>query len=499
MSAPAADVAISVAGLSKTYKVYPKPADLLREIFTRRTQHDLYHALTDINFDVKRGECVGIIGPNGAGKSTLLKIIAGTLSPTVGDVTVRGKVSAILELGTGFHPEYSGRDNVFLGGMCLGMSRAEMERKFDWIVEFSELGEVIDKPFKTYSSGMQARLTFATAISVEPEILIIDEALAAGDSYFVVKCGRRVRELCESGATVLFVSHSTHQVATLCDRAVWIDGGKMRGIGDSIDVCRRYDYSVHERISGGAGKMISLADTVDEGGQARPAAPAAAANTPEAAASPQAPVAAAPPTPPPAEAEQARSDAPQANNAKGGGAVIGAEAVHDEIFRKGPARITKIEFLTTDGRPADRVRTWDPLSVRVHYECDDPAAFDGTLGLAVAFQREHDKLLMAQISSSNPPDDEGGRDYERAPYRAKPGRSGVIEAHFSHCQLLSGEYLVSIGILPNVIGVVDFNEYHHQRYRLRVLRNGYPSGAMFYPEVEWRHAAEAPARRVKSG
>ena len=235
------DTAISIRNLSKTYKVYPKPSDLLAEIFLGRKRHELHHSLRDISFDVKRGECVGVIGPNGAGKSTLLKIVAGTLSPTSGDVDVRGRVSAILELGTGFHPDYSGRDNVFLGGMCLGMGRAEMERKFDWIVEFSELGAVIDKPFKTYSSGMQARLTFATAISVDPEILIIDEALAAGDAYFVVKCGRRIREICESGATVFFVSHSTHQVATLCSRAVWIENGRLREIGDAIDVCRRYD------------------------------------------------------------------------------------------------------------------------------------------------------------------------------------------------------------------------------------------------------------------
>ena len=485
MSDAADDIAISVEHLSKTYKVYPKPADLLREIFTRRVQHDLYHALTDIDFKVKRGECVGIIGPNGAGKSTLLKVIAGTLSPTSGDVTVRGRVSAILELGTGFHPEYSGRDNVFLGGMCLGMSRKDMVRKFAWIVDFSELGEVIDKPFKTYSSGMQARLTFATAISIEPEILIIDEALAAGDSYFVVKCGQRIREICDSGATVLFVSHSTHQVATLCDRAVWIEGGKMRGIGDSIDVCRRYDYSVHERISGGSGRMISLADTVIDSGKAALSAPEAA--PPDLAAQRERPHGASAPT----ETMPIRQHRPSLPAAS---SVVGLEVLHDEVFRKGPARITKVEFLTAHGRPADGVRTWDPLALRVHYGCDDAAAFEGTMGLAIGIHRRTDKILVAQFSTVNPPSDEETRGYDHADFRSPPGASGVIEARFAHFQLLNGDYLLSLGILPNNPGTVEFNEYHHQRYLLRVLRNGYPSGAVFYPEVEWRHEAEGRAQ-----
>lgn len=244
--APEDETAVTVQNLSKLYKVYSNPRDLAVELFTGKVRHREHWALRDISFTVARGQVVGILGPNGAGKSTLLKIIVGTLAPTSGKVVVNGRVSAILELGTGFHPEYSGRDNVVTGGICLGMTRAEIEAKLPWIVEFSELGDVIDLPFKTYSSGMRARLTFATAISVEPDILVIDEALAAGDSYFINKCMERIKQICRSGATVLFVTHAPGVVAELCDTALWIDAGAVRSAGPAIDVAKDYEHSVFE-------------------------------------------------------------------------------------------------------------------------------------------------------------------------------------------------------------------------------------------------------------
>ena len=193
-------------------------------------------------------------------KSTLLKIVAGLLDATTGSAKIRGRVSAILELGTGFHPDFTGRQNIITGGMCLGMSRAEIEDRQKWIIDFSELETVIDKPFRTYSTGMQARLTFATAVSINPEIFIVDEALAAGDAYFVSKCIKRIHEICSSGATVLFVSHGTNQVAQMCKTAVWLQDGHVHMIGPARDVAKEYDYAVHVRVSQNAGRLIEVAN-----------------------------------------------------------------------------------------------------------------------------------------------------------------------------------------------------------------------------------------------
>lgn len=236
------DLAIAVAGVSKAYHIYEKPQDRLKQMLWRgrRKFHDEFWALRDVSFEVRKGETVGIVGRNGSGKSTLLQIICGTVTPTEGTVHKSGRLSALLELGSGFNPEFTGRENVYLNGSILGLSRAEVDERFDRIAGFADIGQFIDSPVKHYSSGMFARLAFSVAIHVDPEILIVDEILAVGDAAFQRRCLSKFYDIRESGCTILFVSHDQYQVKSVCQRAVYLDQGRQKMFGPAGRVIDAY-------------------------------------------------------------------------------------------------------------------------------------------------------------------------------------------------------------------------------------------------------------------
>ena len=234
--------AISAQNLSKAFQLYDRPIDRLKQMLMRgrRRYYKEFAALHDVNFELQKGEVLGLLGRNGAGKSTLLQLICGTLSPTSGHVKVQGRVAALLELGAGFNPEFSGKENIYLNASILGLSKAEIDARYDAIVDFSGISEFIHQPVKTYSSGMYVRLAFSIATSVDPDILIIDEALSVGDGAFSRKSFDRIMRLKEKGATILFCSHSIYQVEALCTRALWLEKGVVRMLGDPSTVAARY-------------------------------------------------------------------------------------------------------------------------------------------------------------------------------------------------------------------------------------------------------------------
>ena len=241
--------ALRVEGVAKQYRIYERPSDRLKESLTRGRWkwHREFWALKGISFEIERGTTTGIIGPNGSGKSTLLQIIAGTLDPTHGEVWVNGRVAALLELGAGFNPEFTGLENVFMNSALLGSSRAETEAKLLEIERFAEIGDFIHQPVKTYSSGMYVRLAFAIAVNSDPEILIVDEALSVGDTIFQHRCVRRIKEMQERGTTILFVSHEPTLVRALCSRAILLYQGETLADGAPVDVLNRYQRVIMER------------------------------------------------------------------------------------------------------------------------------------------------------------------------------------------------------------------------------------------------------------
>src|SRR4051794_8019434 len=239
--------ALPALELSKHYDIYPRPIDRALEIITGRPRHTVFPALQDVTFEVERGETIGIIGQNGAGKSTLLKLLCGITRQSSGTLEARGNIASILELGTGFHPEFSGRDNAALNAAILGLTPSQVRDRLPDILEFSELGTFLERPVKTYSSGMYMRLAFSVAVNVDPDILVIDEALAVGDGHFQKKCIDKIREFQESGKTILFCSHSLYLVSSICRRTMWIDHGRVMRWGPTLDVVYAYENFLLEQ------------------------------------------------------------------------------------------------------------------------------------------------------------------------------------------------------------------------------------------------------------
>ena len=290
MSSESAGVPIlEVDGVDKNYLVYQRPFDRLKQMFSwgRRQYYQEVRALSDVSFTLRRGEALGVLGRNGAGKSTLLQLVAGTVAPSRGDIRVNGRISALLELGSGFNLEFTGRENVFLNGAILGIGEEEMRARYDEIVAFADIGAFIDRPVKTYSSGMFVRLAFSVATAVEPDLLIVDEALSVGDIVFTQRCATRIRQMREKGTSLLFVSHDLESVKRICDQAIVLEDGKMvregeaaavthwylaRAIGDPLEeashTAEADATSSDAARSGDAGRRVSASSDVSSGSAA---------------------------------------------------------------------------------------------------------------------------------------------------------------------------------------------------------------------------------------
>lgn len=262
------EIAIKVENISKCYQIYDRPRDrLLQMLAGRRRQYFReFWALKNVSFEIEKGETVGIIGRNGSGKSTLLQIICGTLNPTSGNIRTHGRIAALLELGSGFNPEFTGRENVYLNAAVLGLSKEEVDARFDVIAAFADIGEFIEQPVKAYSSGMMVRLAFAVIAHVDAEILIVDEALAVGDAFFTQKCMRFLRQFQSNGGTLLFVSHDTGAVVNLCDKAILLTHGRLKSMGAPKDVSESYLATLYEasQLVEGVATVESKLSTIEE-------------------------------------------------------------------------------------------------------------------------------------------------------------------------------------------------------------------------------------------
>lgn len=417
------DIVIGIKNLDKDYKIYRHPSDMLKEMLFRKPRHQVFKALKNISFEIKKGEVVGIIGRNGSGKSTLLKIIAGTLDKTKGQVKVYGKISAILDLGLGFNPEHTGRENIYNGAMILGMSKREIDKKIEAIIAFSELEEFIDQPFKTYSSGMKARLTFSVASEIEPEILIIDEALAAGDMFFTTKCMDRMTKMCQSGATVLFVSHSLALVQKLCQRAIYLEKGRLIKDGPAFGVCQMYEQSVMEETS------LKLSEENKK------------------------------------THERTKKLAPHESDEK-------------RIWKNGPIDITKVEILDKDNKECYSLYQNEKLVLRTHYETKKILKNVG----AWAFFTRTDGVYATSYLSSEPYQDLG--EFKKKGYIDMVWDPLLLGDGFFLVSI--GFYPYKKNMLPSTIQSEAYI-FHDKCLRLEIKKKGWPLQTIYDQPVKISH------------
>jgi ABC-type polysaccharide/polyol phosphate transport system ATPase subunit len=419
---------VILANISKRYRLYSKPTDRLREWATlgKRCCHRDFWALRDLTLSVEEGEALGIIGENGAGKTTLLKIISGTAFATEGEVQVQGRLTALLELGTGFHPEFTGRENIMLNARLVGLSQEEIRRRMPEVIEFAELREFIDQPVRTYSSGMQVRLGFAVASSVNPDVLAVDEALAVGDAYFQKKSLDRVRHYLDGGMTFLFVTHDLSLVRRFCSRCIWLKEGRIEAMGETHKVVSAYeDYSREKQL-----RRLGLAQ--DERAPA-PLAPA------------------------PRSGSEFRPPGSRWGN--------------------GRIRITKVDLLGEDGTPRWVFQMGERVTLRLEYESRERLK-----NPVFSFQVNRlDGIYVMGTSNAGNNIDE---------FRLGPiSGSGSVEYEIESLSLHRGTYFLSVQAFPEPDEPFwsDPGDFHYQRYEFKVWSPYRQHGVVALPG-RWKKA-----------
>jgi lipopolysaccharide transport system ATP-binding protein len=412
-----------------------------------------FWALRDVNFSIYSGEAVGIIGENGSGKSTSLKLISKILEPTTGSVSVRGKVSALLELGTGFHPDLTGRENIYLNGSLLGLSRKEMASRYDSIVDFSELGEFIDTPIKHYSSGMVMRLGFAVAINVDPNILLTDEVLAVGDEAFQRKCLEYIAELRRRGVTIVFVSHALDAVRGLCKRAIWLDHGKLIADGPAGEVIDRYLAYENERH---AERLRAEYEGLEPGAGTAMARPEAAQHVEEADAG---------------EVGDARSEIPTDGAPQFAEEQAGPDLdVIGSRWTTGDVQITGVTFVDANGEPKPLFKTGEPLTIRIAYE---------------ARKRVEGPIFGLALYTENGTHLNGPNTRFAGLEIAAIEGTGHVDYHIAELPLLAGRYDVTVAVTG--ADMADILDHQHRAYTFVVQPTpGLPERwGLLYMPAEW--------------